>query len=810
MSQRSGHLKRLGLLAALGGLAALLLALPGTGGTESAQADLPDAGEPEIGAPVTPRAVTVPLSAQRTPNKPGSGVVTDAAGLPTQAPPANDPEADPVFQGTDEGTDQLNDGPEPFSFTQELITDPGLNFAGITSGSNPPDTVGDVGFNHYIQMVNATQYQIFDKNGNDLSGGPLTLGNLWPALDPCNANAGDPIVVFDHLADRWLITQFAFPNHMCMAVSQTPDPTAGTWFLYTFNTLVFPDYPKIGVWPDGYYMTTYESPNLGAYVFDRANMLLGIPAGFVKFTIGSLGAPGVRDTRILPADLDGPAPPGGTPNYMVRTVDDQQDPGNPVDRIEIWEFAVNWPVPASSTFTNTQNITNAVGGLVPFDIMTCNRNGGGVRDCIPEPDTTSTVDALSNRPMMQLNYRNFAGNEAMVFNQTIDIAGSINGLLGFTPANEVAGIRWYELRSPAAGWAIAQQGTFGAQDPSATTEAQLIHRWMGSAAMDGLGNIGLGHSIVNDDDTNGSEIYPGIAYTGRRVDDPLNILPQGEKFFVNGTVSATGGFGLRWGDYSALSVDPSDDCTFWFTSHVAGGATRIGTFAFDNCVTVDTTKPVWTFTYRKHAMGPGSYVPGTWSNRVVYLEWNCIDPDPDGPLGPAVPSGVDKERGDLQTVYNDGVYPQPLTGNPIGDEGTMKGDVPDEYCIDFAGNIADPVDPPGPVMVDTKAPVCKATPSTTYVKRNTVQAPVLIDIDGTEATSGLNVAASQATITTATTGGASFIGPVTLVGAAPNLSVHFPSVSMGSSTAGKITINVTLIDNAGNTKACPTFYIKAK
>jgi hypothetical protein len=323
-----------------------------------------------------------------------------------------------------------------------------LNFPGLSSSSSPPDTVGDVGPRHYVQMVNATQYQIWDKAGNSLAG-PLTLGNLWPVGNVCRSNAGDPIVVYDHLADRWLLTQFAFPNNMCFAVSQTPDPTAGTWWTYTFNTGVFPDYPKIGVWPDGYYMSSFEDPGLGVYAFNRTAMLAGGAASYVKTTIPALGAPTVRGTRILPADLDGVAPPVGTPNYFVRTVDGQQDPANPVDRIEVYAATPNFGA-GTIAFPLVDTLTPA-----PFDMMTCNRNGLGVRDCIPQPGIVDTINALSNRPMMQLRYRDFGTHESMVFNQTIDVEPLIPG---FDAVNEVAGLRWYELRKPAANWSIFQQG----------------------------------------------------------------------------------------------------------------------------------------------------------------------------------------------------------------------------------------------------------------------------------------------------------------------------------------------------------------
>ena len=551
---------------------------------------------------VTPLDVHVnpapPVSESAIPS-PTTPMVTVPEGepLPTKPPPSRTPIPDPVIQTEAPGV------PEAAIEVIGLISDPIVNVAGLTSAANPPDTVGDVGPNHFVQMVNATFFQIFDKQGNTLTG-PMNFGALWPIGQVCRSNAGDPIVVYDHLADRWLLSQFADPNNMCVAISQTPDPTAGTWFLYTFNTLIFPDYPKFGVWPNGYYMTSYEFPNLGIYVFDRTNMLLGFAAGFMKTAIPALGAPGVRDTRILPGDLDGPAPAGGRPpNFFVRTVDGQQDPANPIDRIEVYEALPNWV-----TLTFSFNLVNTL-LPAPFQTMLCNRNGGGIRDCIPQPTVaTNTVDALSNRPMMQLKYRNFGSFEAMVFNQTIDVSGSIPFVLGFMPAEEVAGVRWYELRKSGANWTIHQQGTFAPQPLGATAENQLLHRWMGSAAMDKDGNIALGYSITNGNPSN--PVFPGIRYTGRLFDDPLDLLPQGEQI-LDGSKSQTQGLGARWGDYSALSVDPVDDCTFWYTTHVAGimgfgpRPTRIGSFRFDTCTANLTASPT--------TIPAGGMLTATWN-----------------------------------------------------------------------------------------------------------------------------------------------------------------------------------------------------
>jgi uncharacterized repeat protein (TIGR01451 family) len=497
-----------------------------------------------------------------------------------------------------------------------LISAPDVNIQGINTNAGPPDTVMDVGPNHVVQMVNSTLFQVWDKQGNDLSGGPLNFGPLWPGGDPCNSSLGDPIVVYDHLADRWLLSQFARNAGqtrfwMCIAISQTPNPLpVNGYFLYTIEVPAFPDYPKFGVWPDAYYMSSNESGNLGIFAFERPQMLNGAAAGFVKFTISALNGT-VRDTRILPADLDGPAPPNGTPNYFFRSVDDQQDLGNPVDRLEVFEFSVDWNNPGAATFNLVDTITAASATpLVPFDTFLCDRseaeatpppNGPApFRDCIPQPDSDDNIDALSNRPMMQLKFRNFNGDFRMVVNQTIDVRNSLPNTLNITPTEDVGGIRWYELQKTGASWGIRQQGTFAPQPIGAATELDLTHRWMGSAAMDRFGNIAVGYSVSNDSDDDGTfgnqpgnvaPIYPGIRYTGRRFDDPLNLMQQGEQVIFNGTRPQGNLDGTvnaqRWGDYAAMSIDPADDCTFWYSTHIGNpepvSRTRIASFRFDGC-----------------------------------------------------------------------------------------------------------------------------------------------------------------------------------------------------------------------------------
>ena len=438
------------------------------------------------------------------------------------------------------------------------------NFDGIgnVNGVLPPDTNGDVGPNHYVQTVNAS-FAIWDKNGNTLYG-PADINTLWSGFGGyCETqNDGDPIVLYDHLADRWLLSQFALPNYpsgpfyQCIAISQTDDPT-GAWYRYAFlvHNTKMNDYPKFGVWPDGYYMSVNQFDSGGwagggAYVFERDKMLNGQSARFVYFDLYPVD-PWLGG--MLPSDLDGSTlPPSGAPNYFVQLDDDAW--GYTQDQLEVWEFHVDWTTPADSTFTGPTLLATA-----SFDSNMCGYN----RNCIPQPGITSpSVDAISDRLMYRLQYRNFGSYETMVTNHTVDVDGTNR-----------AGIRWYELRKSGSTWSIYQQGTFS---PDSTD------RWMGSIAMDGEGNIALGYSV------SGTTTYPSIRYTGRLAGDTLGTLPQGEATLIAGGGSQLHSSG-RWGDYSMMAVDPSDDCTFWYTQEyysttsVAGWKTRIGSFKFPSC-----------------------------------------------------------------------------------------------------------------------------------------------------------------------------------------------------------------------------------
>jgi Carboxypeptidase regulatory-like domain len=446
----------------------------------------------------------------------------------------------------------------------------GVNFNGMTGSTSPPDTNGDIGTNHYVQMVN-TRFQVFSRTGTSLFG-PASINTLWAGFGgACQTeNSGDPVVLYDQLADRWLLTQFtsAGPTFFnCVALSQTSDPT-GSYYRWAFTTGTnFPDYPKYGIWSDGYYISTREFAGtpfagVGAYALNRDQMLVGNPTPQVVSFVFPPGAAAYRTgDGLLVADLDGTTlPPAGSPAYFLGSMDSGGPYTAPADALNLFKFQVNWTTPASSTFTFANQIN-----VADFDsIFPCTPSA---RACISQPGTTNKIDILSyrQRPLFRLAYRNFGTHESLVTNQSVE---ATTGL---------AGIRWWEIRSPNNNPTIFQEGTYA---PDA------VNRWMGSLAMDRLGNMGLGFSV-----SDATSIFPGIRYTGRLATDTTGTMPQGEGTFVAGAGSQTGG-GNRWGDYSAMTVDPTDDCTFWFTAQyftvtsAATWTTRISSFKFPNCSNV--------------------------------------------------------------------------------------------------------------------------------------------------------------------------------------------------------------------------------
>jgi hypothetical protein len=452
---------------------------------------------------------------------------------------------------------------------------------------NPPDPIGDVGPNHYVEMVNLT-FAVFDKSGTKLLG-PMDIGTLWSgfAVDECTDASGDGMVLYDQVADRWILSQFTtrgldYPNeplnpfYNCVAVSTSGDPT-GSYYRYAFTTgYNFPDYPKLSVWRDSYVITTREfgiqDPSvygIGVYGLERNKMIEGLPnARAVGFLLKEGDVPlNLIGDGLLPADLDGKTKPRSDATVpLVGTQDDNYGYGAPSDALNIWELMVKWQSrPAASLVFKTQL------PVAPFDSdFPC--GPASARDCLPQPgisDPSQYLDVLSyrQRPTWRLAYRNRGTYESMVTGQSVEAA----------PGQ--AGMRWYEIRRTGGSYSVYQQGTYAPADG--------VHRWMGSAAADRVGNIAMGYSVVD-----GTSVYPGIRYTGRRVGDPLGQMTLGEGTIIDGSGAQTT-TNSRWGDYTSLNVDPVDDCTFWYVNEyytAAGQAagtnrwqTRIASFKLPGC-----------------------------------------------------------------------------------------------------------------------------------------------------------------------------------------------------------------------------------
>lgn len=489
---------------------------------------------------------------------------------------------------------------------------PGMNFEGIGQGFGrapnqfavhgaPPDTTGAVGDTQYVQWVNES-LAVFNKTTGAIEVGPIFGNKLFKKLggNCARDNDGDPIVQYDKIAQRWVLSQFAVTSgfSQCVAVSTTSD-AAGTFHLYEFKYPAFDDYPKVGVWPDGYYVTfnmfNAQDRFIGTRVcaYDRQKMLQGLPATQqcvqLPFSVFGLMPSDVDGATSALADAQGnangpAAPPAGSPNYVLGLGSDSKS-------INLWKFHVDWNTPANSTLgVGASHQPNATITVAPFT-FSCSGSG---QECVTQPGANNPekLDTLGERMMFRLAYRRFSDHESLVFNHSVDTG----------PPNRRTGVRWYEIRDPnGAAPTVFQQSTYAPGTP---------HRWMGSIGMDKVGNIAVGYSISS------TTLFPGIRYATRGPDDPPATLGT-EKILQSGTgtqrcklangrclcpktddqgnpdLDSAGNVKCdtitRWGDYSALTIDPNDDCTFWYTTEYQKetGAfnwhTRIGSFKLRSC-----------------------------------------------------------------------------------------------------------------------------------------------------------------------------------------------------------------------------------
>ncbi|GEM_PF-1067543 len=563
--------------------------------------------------------VASPLEAQRGPQEPGGKVRSTRVIVkypdhfdlspplreirpipPSQGPERLIPDLEPPEGTTNRHVDITAPQPPPPHLLQtwqgkRLMPAPITSFEGVGEGLQnynatvaPPDVQGDVGSDYYMHWVNV-DFAIFNKADGSVAQNPAAGNTLWSNFGGLceNRNDGDPIVKYDQLAERWVVTQFAVDTDNnkyaeCIAVSQTSDPT-GSWYRYSYSFSDMNDYPKLAVWPDGYYISynMFHKGFLGfsfagamICAYDRAAMLNGNTATSQCTTANS------DYFSYLPSDLDGTTqPPSGTPNYVMALGTDQ---------LLLWKFDVDWSTPSNTTFDGPTAIN------VTAFTKAC--EGTTRRACIPQEGTAVKLESLGGRPMFRLPYRKFGNHESLVLTHSVDVDGS--------GSSEVTGIRWYEIRDPGGTPTIHQSGTYSPDNH---------YRWMGSAAMDKDGNLAIGYSVSD------GTMNPSIWYVGRLATDPLNQLPQAESIIQNGTGSQTtssSGTALhRWGDYSSMSVDPDDDCTFWYTQEylTADGTfnwhTRIASFKYPSCGCTSVV--------------PSGVAAAASGNNAIEITWNA-------------------------------------------------------------------------------------------------------------------------------------------------------------------------------------------
>jgi hypothetical protein len=495
------------------------------------------------------------------------------------------------------------------------IPTPNTSFKGLdhnTWGAGwPPDTVGDVGPNHFIEAVN-TSIGIFSKAGTQLAA--FTFNSLWAGAGSGTAcdsnNGGDPTVIYDPMGDRWIVADFAFtsvttgPYYECIAVSRTSDPVAGGWYLYAVRAddashPWLPDYPKMGIWPDGLYMTANMFQNASVFrevrvwAFNRSDLESGATLRSVVVDLNT-----TTYFSLVPSNLRGAAPPAGRENLLVSE-------SQSAFAYEVFKFHVNYSG-SGSTFTGPTNVSQTSYTVAATTV----------------PSPANALDSLRERVMMQVQYRNIGGTESLWVNHTVR-----------TSSTGPTGIQWAQIN--VSGGTVnttpVQQQIYG------NVASDGLHRWMGSLAVDKDGNMALGYSV------SGSALAPDIRYAGRLASDPLNSLPQGETSMLSGVArgSQSGNCGsgvcTRWGDYSAMTVDP-DGCTFWYTNeyYEATGLnwqTRIGSFRFPSCTSADTTPP--TATNESATTPAGVAVPITLHGtdpEACQLTFSIVSPPASGTL----------------------------------------------------------------------------------------------------------------------------------------------------------------------------------
>ena len=475
--------------------------------------------------------------------------------------------------------DLLSDNQQLFEVTKGLRDDTVLSRGDSrvtinngNAGVSPGDPVIEVSTNYVMYGVNGnssigTNFTVYNKTGVKLAG-PTSFRSLAPAGDPCATSVSDPIIHFDRLANRWFLLEMGGANNrLCTYVSNTENPVSGGWKFYGYATPSTPDYPKCTVWPNAYVCAVNES-GTGAkvYAFDRANMLAGITARPAQrfTTVAKLAGYGFQ--TLLPATFMGSAanpPPAGAPIILARHNDDEAHAGasanTTTDFLDLYALNLDWTTPANSNIATLPKVNIA-------EFNSWMRNYSDFAS-VPQPGSTSLLDPIREVLMNSVTYRNLGTYQSIVgtfaTNQNAARTGTVVD----------AGLRWFELQNTGSGWTLRQQGTYSPADGA-------THHLIGAVATDKQGNIGFGFNVTK---TSTPVVYPSLAYSGRLATDTLGVMTQAETTVATGAAAETSG---RWGDYYQMTVDPADDCTFWFVGmYRPSGSwqTRAQNFKFSSC-----------------------------------------------------------------------------------------------------------------------------------------------------------------------------------------------------------------------------------
>jgi hypothetical protein len=428
-----------------------------------------------------------------------------------------------------------------------------FNVAGFTSsGAYPPDPVSACGDLHYVVAINGgsgCQYRVYNKVTGAQIGS--TVG-FEATINLPGGSYGDPIVVYDDMADRWVLCEISSTGNVInVYVSQTNNITTTSWYGYQINCNGY-DYPKLSVWPSAYFLTLNDG-GPSVYALNRTVMLTGAPTTVITRTASDLSGFGFQ--ALAPVDFDGDnPPPANAPGLLLRHRDTEaHGPGGlgSVDYLEVFEFGPNFASPASSTWTTSPT-------QISVSEFSSNLNGFFAFNCFPQPGTSQKLDPLRELIMNRPQYINFGTHQSIVACQVTDVNG-----------NDRGGIRWYEIRKPASTWTLYQEGTY-----APGTDA--YSRWMPTISQDINQNIAICYSV-----SHSSTVYPGLRMTARSSSDPLGQMTLPEYSIVAGSSSQTGA--ERWGDYFCMTQDPTDWRTFYFDGEymTTGGNWRIRNFAFN-------------------------------------------------------------------------------------------------------------------------------------------------------------------------------------------------------------------------------------